>query len=120
MVLLFDPFGGRLAQLGERCSHIAEVTSSSLVSPTTFFQNQRKTRDSTTAAGFHLSTIRIVWLEASDKPPEAYRADTEHQQGQHYQAILVKGRDSFKEDRVGERAVVAATRRNVAPAAIVN
>ncbi len=30
------PLGGRLAQLGERCSHIAEVTGSNPVSPTTF------------------------------------------------------------------------------------
>jgi hypothetical protein len=42
MVLLFDPFEGRLAQLGERCSHIAEVTSSSLVSPTNFSTDYKR------------------------------------------------------------------------------
>jgi hypothetical protein len=49
---------GRLAQLGERCSHIAEVTGSSPVSPTIFptflLSAQEKTRDSQAAAGFSL------------------------------------------------------------------
>ncbi len=35
---------GRLAQLGERCSHIAEVTGSSPVSPTTLFEETKKAR----------------------------------------------------------------------------
>jgi len=101
-------------------SHIAEVTSSSLVSPTTFHKEIKKTRDSQAAAGFDLLTIRIVWHIASDKPPEAYRADTEHQQGQHHQAVLIQRWDTFKEHGVSECAVIAATCRNITPVAIVN
>ena len=83
-----------------------------LYRPPLFYKEIKKTRDSQAAAGFDLLTIRIVWHAASDKPPEAYRTDTKHQQGQHHQAVLVQRRDSFEEQGVGERAGIAATRRN--------
>ena len=47
--------------------------------------------------------------QRSDKAAESNETDTQHQQSQDGQAVLVEGRDAFEEGRVGDGAAFGLT-----------